>query len=306
MSNYRASRNLAKAIDFVRRSLRRVFHSKLRRLFFGVSFVIGAVLLVLLLSPMFSRYLRIALSGGIFAICLVGSIFFGVSAAVIATIANVGGAIVSFRLFGETNRWYYLAIAVFQLSTTISSIIIAIIADLERDQKQRFIDASLTDSLTDLYNARYFKKRLAEEIERSTRRGTETSILFIDLDEFKLVNDNYGHSIGDRVLQVTSLFITESVRASDVVCRQGGDEFVVIFPDTSLEVAENIGARMQTRYTERLASHESIPGGATCGLSYGTASYPISDDLESLLRRADDELYRDKRKRKIDIRIYEI
>jgi diguanylate cyclase (GGDEF)-like protein len=246
------------------------------------------------------------MAGGIFAICLVGSIFFGVSAAFIATMANVGGAIFSFRLFGETDRWYYLAIAVFQISTTISSIIIAIIADLERDQKQRFIDASLADSLTDLYNARYFKKRLAEEIERSTRRGTETSILFIDLDEFKLVNDNYGHSIGDRVLQVTSVFITESVRASDVVCRQGGDEFVVIFPDTSLEVAENIGARMQTRYTEYLANHESIPDGATCGLSYGTASYPISDDLESLLRRADDELYRDKRKRKIDLRINKI
>ena len=288
---------ISQAWGFITRSFVRLARSGSRRVFFIIVSLGAAALLILVIGDWFPRYVRIAFAGAVFGAGLIASIYFGLPAAFLTTIANTGGAVVSLHLHLIVGEWYYLAITVFQITTAVASIVIAIVADLEKDKKEQHLAASLTDPLTNLNNARYFRKRLAEEVERSQRRGTETSILFIDLDAFKLINDNFGHSVGDRVLIYTAQYLAESVRLSDVVCRQGGDEFVVVLPETPLEVAQNIGARMQARYPDYMKEVKTIPDGVDCGLSCGAASYPETGDLETLVEHADKELYRDKRER---------
>lgn len=150
------------------------------------------------------------------------------------------------------------------------------------------------DSLTGLYTHRYFYDQLGHEIERSLRYGHPLSLLMIDLDRFKQLNDSYGHLMGDKLLKHVADTITASVRGSDIVGRYGGDEFVVILPDTRPEEARNVAEKLRAAVR---GSHtwDLGPERLPLSISIGVASCP--DDARSvdeLLQVADRRLYRDK------------
>lgn len=152
----------------------------------------------------------------------------------------------------------------------------------------------ITDPLTGLFNLRYFKSSLDIELERTLRTAMPTSLMMVDLDHFKQVNDVWGHEVGNQVLKLTARLIKQVTRQLDIQCRYGGEEFVVILPSTSLLMASQVAERLRQQIEESdiVAGEESFKVTASIGLSVrlpherGTAS--------DLIKAADDCLYQAK------------
>jgi diguanylate cyclase (GGDEF)-like protein len=156
----------------------------------------------------------------------------------------------------------------------------------------RFKEASFKDEVTGLYNRRFFSLRLAEEIARYRRFNHAVSIVLLDLDGFKTVNDDLGHLVGDATLRDVARLLTRHSRGINVVARYGGDEFVVLLVETP-----KTGARLYAnRIRERLSSH-TFPHGKPITASFGLASLPDdgAETPEELIRLADEALYVAKR-----------
>lgn len=157
----------------------------------------------------------------------------------------------------------------------------------------RLAELSITDGLTGLFNRRHLQNRLGEEIERSRRQGHPVTLLMADLDHFKRINDILGHQAGDKALEGFAEWLKDSVRATDMVSRYGGEEFVVVLVDcaeaTGLKVAEKI-----RRYTAERSDVEPFKklGGFT--VSIGGAELQPGMDAQDLIRAADQALYRAK------------
>jgi diguanylate cyclase (GGDEF)-like protein len=153
---------------------------------------------------------------------------------------------------------------------------------------------SVTDDLTRLYNSRYLNLVLRRETKRASRSGRPLSLLFIDLDGFKSVNDTHGHLFGSRALVEAAAVIRSSARETDVVARFGGDEFALVLPDTGGEGAYAVGERIR----ERLAAHRFLAGdGLDIHLtaSVGVATLPdAAASVEELVQAADKAMYQVK------------
>jgi diguanylate cyclase (GGDEF)-like protein len=163
---------------------------------------------------------------------------------------------------------------------------------------QRAEALSVTDDLTSLYNSRYLTQVLRREVKRASRSGRPLSLLFLDLDGFKSINDTHGHLFGSRALVEAALVIRSSARETDVVARFGGDEFALVLPDTGVEGARAVGERVR----ERIASHAFLRGdGLSIHLtaSVGIASMPdVAASEEALIQAADQAMYRVKQRGK--------
>lgn len=142
------------------------------------------------------------------------------------------------------------------------------------------------DALTELHNRRYFHETLAREAVRAHRYARKLALVVFDLDDFKEVNDRIGHLTGDSVLAEAAARMREVVRTADVPCRVGGDEFAVIMPESTLEDAEQLFARIQT-----VISSRAIGQAGRLRLSAGLAELRPEDDAISLFERADRALY---------------
>ncbi|MCC7300045.1 MAG: GGDEF domain-containing protein [Verrucomicrobia bacterium] len=148
---------------------------------------------------------------------------------------------------------------------------------------------AVRDPLTGLYNRRFFNAALAQNIEAACRYGRELSLVLLDIDQFKAVNDACGHEAGDAVLRTFAKLLQETARKADVVCRIGGDEFAVILPETGLSNARKFAERFfQT--LERCG--EIFPNIGKIKASAGVAALPS----ENLFAAADSELLGSKRK----------
>ena len=159
---------------------------------------------------------------------------------------------------------------------------------------KRAEELSVTDDLTHLYNSRYLDVVLRKETKRASRSGRPLSLLFIDLDGFKNINDNHGHVFGSRALVEAAAVIRGSARETDVVARFGGDEFALVLPDTGGEGAYAVGERIR----ERLAAHVFLADdrlGLHLTGSVGVATQPdAANSAEELLQAADLAMYQVK------------
>lgn len=154
-------------------------------------------------------------------------------------------------------------------------------------------ELAATDSLTGLANRRAFLDRAAGEISRCQRKRLKLSVVLLDLDKFKAVNDEFGHSVGDQVLGRVASALSQICRRSDVAARFGGDEFVLMLPETSRRQAEAILSRLKKI---RVALPEAKGLDVTLSYCWGTATFPGDGrDLEQLIQVADGRLYRMKR-----------
>jgi diguanylate cyclase (GGDEF)-like protein len=146
-----------------------------------------------------------------------------------------------------------------------------------------------TDPLTNLANRRGVEEALARETDRSRRYGSHLTVLMLDVDQLKDINDTIGHSAGDAVLTNLAAILLETVRSVDVPGRWAGDEFLVVLPDTSAAQAEQLARRLQKRARERPARASGKP--LVTSVSIGVAEYLKDETLESLIHRVDQAMY---------------
>ena len=176
---------------------------------------------------------------------------------------------------------------------------------LEMSEFERTQRSAATDPLTRLYNRRFFREALDREVRRGRRYGLSLSLAMMDLDDFKKINDVYGHLFGDVVLQRVARLVRRSIREADVACRYGGEEIAVILPETDRlganAVAIRIRGRVETSFREEPTGGRTVP----LTLSGGIATYP-EDGLEpeALVARADEALYIAKREGKNRITLH--
>jgi diguanylate cyclase (GGDEF)-like protein len=160
-----------------------------------------------------------------------------------------------------------------------------------------------TDSLTGLYNTRYFYKILESEVTRTERYGLPFSLILFDIDNFKAINDNFGHQAGDAALQIVARALTDSSRRTDTVARYGGEEFIVLMPNTPKSEAEHLALRLKEAVEK--AEYPGL-GRAPITLSGGVAACPRdASTATELLNAADMAMYRAKRTGKNKVVLYE-
>ncbi len=169
-------------------------------------------------------------------------------------------------------------------------------ADELRDNVEQTMEMAIMDGLTGLYNRRYFDNHFKTLAHQAATRGKALSLVLTDIDFFKSINDTHGHDVGDDVLREFGDRIRRSVRGADLACRYGGEEFVLILPDSDQQAAAAIAERLRARM-----DHDPIPvsGGQshlTITISLGVATIQgPEDNAEAILKRADEALYKAKR-----------
>jgi diguanylate cyclase (GGDEF)-like protein len=163
---------------------------------------------------------------------------------------------------------------------------------------QKTRELSITDEVTPLYNFRFFHQILDRELKLVDRYRSMLSLIFVDLDRFKPINDQYGHLRGSRVLREVGFLLRAAVRETDYPARYGGDEFVVILPQTDRAAAETLASKLRRLIEEHVFLQEEGIN-ATVGVSLGVATYPTdAKSKEALIRLADERMYGDKENRK--------
>jgi len=154
---------------------------------------------------------------------------------------------------------------------------------------------SIRDPLTGLFNRRYLEETLEREVRRATRSEQTLGVIMLDLDHFKRFNDTYGHEAGDTVLRQTASFLANSVRAEDIVCRFGGEEFIVILPMADLNATQARAANICSRLRDLEVLHEGRPVGKVTA-SAGVAAFPEhGTEPKALIDAADAAMYRAKK-----------
>lgn len=161
--------------------------------------------------------------------------------------------------------------------------------------RERIVNLADTDDLTGIWNRRYFRRQLSQEIERARTFGVPLSLVLFDIDDFKQINDSFGHVIGDVVLSEMCGAVHDSLRPTDVLARFGGDEFAVILPHTDLEGAKRVSARILEVVTS-LTIPTDEEGALRCSVSIGLTEFHRDDaEASDLVRRADERMYLSKR-----------
>jgi diguanylate cyclase (GGDEF)-like protein len=163
-----------------------------------------------------------------------------------------------------------------------------IMASRERDH---YLKMSLTDALTGIFNHKYFHEHLGRELLHCRRKSCNCSVMLVDIDNFKTVNDSFGHQVGDKVLQLLSTDIIKACRSHDTVARYGGEEFAIILPDTDTVKSETVAGRVLNTVASRRYNPLSMP----VTVSIGISNFPAhAQDKDELIKMADIALYHSK------------
>ena len=169
-------------------------------------------------------------------------------------------------------------------------------ADFLQNRFAESVEMAITDPLTGLHNRRYMESHLKTLVEEAVQRGKALALLITDIDYFKAVNDSHGHGAGDAVLMEFASRVRENIRGIDLACRLGGEEFVIVMPDTDLAKAYHVAERLRAGIAKRPFALDGAGASLEVTASIGVSSLERTGDTpESLLRRADQALYRAKR-----------
>ena len=167
------------------------------------------------------------------------------------------------------------------------------VAEIEQLQAE-LREQALRDPLTGLHNRRYLSETLQREIEKSKREKKALSIIVSDIDHFKMINDVYGHQAGDKFLVEIGTLMKDNARSSDIICRYGGEEFLMVMPGTSLESAVKRAEEILHKCTNIIIAHEGQA--LKVAMSLGVATYPDhGQEAEEIIFKADKALYKSKK-----------
>ena len=165
-----------------------------------------------------------------------------------------------------------------------------------RENVQQSFEMAITDGLTGLYNRRYMESHLGTLVEQAASRGKPLSLLVLDIDYFKAINDGFGHDAGDDVLREFATRVRKSIRGIDLACRYGGEEFVVVMPETDMAVAATVAERIRRRIAGEQFHINQGARALDVTISIGLAALATAEDsAATIIKRADQALYRAKR-----------
>ncbi len=281
-------------------ALRHLWPVVLILLILGCALFIYPPVLILLLPVLLATTVRFRLPGMVVA--MLGTAVF-ISAATVFHLGpfvrgNPAMSFVNLQLFmfSTTIMLQYLALAQELIKRHRVQLESEVAARTEAlaQANERLKELATTDELTGAPNRREWQRRCAQAVLMARRQDTPLSILLLDLDHFKMVNDTHGHLVGDLMLRAVAHTFRETLRASDSFGRWGGEEFVVVLPDTSLDDAEQVAEKLRMAIA---ATHVPLDGGLYVRItaSMGVARLRPSDaDLDDLLTRADHALYHAK------------
>lgn len=209
----------------------------------------------------------------------------------------ISGGIVIAMLFVKGSPWpSYFHIAAGLGTLGLVTYMIGVLVEKERELRERVSSLLITDHLTDLYNSAYLRERIREEIEGYGRRQRRFAVVFLDIDDFKTINDEHGHIAGDRVLAQVARAMKEVVRGNEVLARYGGDEFVLLLTEAGKDEGLSAARRLQQEVSSRIFQLNSRQ--LTMRLSAGVAVFPEDGrDFDELLSAADRRMYREKEMR---------
>jgi diguanylate cyclase (GGDEF)-like protein len=165
--------------------------------------------------------------------------------------------------------------------------------DLKRTN-ELLLELSNTDHLTGLFNRRYLMEALEKEVQRSVRKGGNLSLIMLDIDHFKQVNDTYGHLQGDIVLQKVSVQLQKELRSYDVAARYGGEEFIAVLPDATIKEAAFVADRVRMSIQKAKFSGALSKLSLTVSLGVALFSPESNTSVDGFIKLADDALYRAK------------
>ncbi|MDG6777906.1 diguanylate cyclase [Thiomicrorhabdus sp. zzn3] len=154
------------------------------------------------------------------------------------------------------------------------------------------------DPLTGLYNRRCFEEKLEAEINRAKRYSQPMSVVLLDIDDFKLINDDFGHSAGDQILKALALFLNEHTREYDLIARWGGEEFIIIMPNTNLQQAFDKAERLRLGI-----ENQTLMDQAKITCSFGVTEYKSTDTYDQIFQRTDKALYQAKHLNRNNVQI---
>ncbi len=236
-------------------------------------------------------------AAGILLAVLTGFIVMKVGSAFVASLASLSVYLIyvlsSYYAMKFFNVWIEL---VYPLILAIAAFISALIVKYfikSRDFEQQYKLAT-TDGLTELYNHRYFQEQMKRQIENSKRYETEFSMIILDIDFFKKFNDTFGHQAGDSVLRQVAQTLKRNVRATDIVCRYGGEEMSIILPNTGKDVAYSTAEKICQRVSDKKFKL-SNDRETSVTISLGVATFPYDGESASdIIDSADKRLYNAK------------
>lgn len=212
-------------------------------------------------------------------------LFYKYTSAVLVCVGSVIGIsmyLIYGSLLADNHQSSHIVICLFL------SLILAVVGFICGKLMHKLHHSAHRDQLTNLWNSRYFYSQLTKEIEKLKKNQSSLCMAFIDLDNFKMINDTYGHVAGDEVLRGIAIILARNTRDSDIVVRWGGDEFVIIFPDTNLESASLLVERLR----------EMIESSCDCRqVTISVGVLLVQDEMEvaQLLKIMDDTLYKAKK-----------
>lgn len=159
----------------------------------------------------------------------------------------------------------------------------------KKEMERQLYEMSITDPLTNAYNFRYFTKKLEEEILRAQRYGESFTLIMFDIDRFKSFNDSFGHQVGDLILKATVDMVKGRIRRTDTLARWGGEEFIILLPNTKLEDAVKLAEELRQKLMQlKVGNDDSLTA------SFGVVEYQEGDTADSIVKRADAMMYRAK------------
>ncbi|ASX13423.1 GGDEF domain-containing protein [Aeromonas dhakensis] len=186
----------------------------------------------------------------------------------------------------ERRHWQYVVVALLLL-------VMGMLALHQFNRSRQMRRLAMTDDLTGLHNRRQIQNKGQNWFRQAREQGKPFSVLLLDIDHFKLVNDQLGHHVGDLVLAAVAKCIAAQLRSLDRVGRNGGEEFLVLLPDTCLDEAMEVAERIRHRVSQLRI--EGMPEGRFVNVSIGCAQQgPLDESLGGLVQRADEAMYRAK------------
>ncbi|HTG00838.1 MAG TPA: GGDEF domain-containing protein [Nitrospirota bacterium] len=168
-----------------------------------------------------------------------------------------------------------------------------------RKLERELVIAASVDKLTQIYNRRKIEEIIQAEIERARRYNTPLSVIMIDLDDFKMINDTYGHHVGDNILRTVAGILKTNIRTTDAAGRWGGEEFMIVVPATTLDNTRGLAEKIRHIIATHRYDHS-----CTITISMGISQMFRGDSFDSFINRADDALYRAKNRGKNRVEAY--